>query len=187
MSEFLAVKKKNLVFMPAGVSYREAAMSEPAAVAHHAFKKSGIGMGDTLVSFGVGPIGLILAGWARDAGAEHIILVARSEARTSFAHQLGFLQATDSTEVDVKSYILEQTDGRGADACIEGTGSSAALELCLQCTRNFGRVVTMGNPGGDMALSQQAYWQILRRELSLVGTWNSSFSAARACTKFWEN
>ena len=176
MAEFLAVKRENLVLMPEGVSYEEAAMSEPAAVALHAFRKAKVGAGDTLVIFGVGPIALIMAGWARDAGVKRTILVARSEEKVHFAQRLGFLETLDGTEIDVAAYVKRRTDGRGADACIEGTGISAGLELSLLCARNFGRVVTLANPLGDMRITQTAYWQILRRELEVVGTWNSSFS-----------
>ena len=35
----------------------------------------------------------------------------------------------------------------------------------------------MGNPLGGMNLSQNAYWKILRKELTLSGTWNSSFGS----------
>jgi L-iditol 2-dehydrogenase len=177
MSEYIAVKKRNLVFMPPEVSYKAAAMSEPAAVALHAFRKAAVGLGNTIVIFGVGPIGLILASWAREAGVENIVLVARNQAKVQFAKKLGFLQAIDSTEVDVHSFVRGITEDRGADACIEGTGTSEALEYSVLCTRNFGRVVALGNPLGDMRLSQQAYWQILRKELCVVGTWNSSFSS----------
>ncbi len=177
MSEYIAVKRKNLVLMPDGVSYKAAAMSEPASVALHAFHKANEGKGDTLVIYGVGPISLIVASWARERGVKNIVLVARSAVKQDFAKKLGFSQTVNSREVDVLQVIRDLTDGRGADACIEGTGTSEALEQCLQGTRNFGRVVTLGNPLGDMKLSQQAYWQILRRELQVVGTWNSSFSS----------
>ena len=49
MAVYLAVKKENLCLLPEGVSYEEAAMSEPAAVALHAFRKSGVGQGDSLL------------------------------------------------------------------------------------------------------------------------------------------
>ena len=73
MAEYLAVKRENLCLLPEGVSYEEAAMSEPAAVALHAFKKSGAGQGDTLLIYGIhwhhlsdnGPVGE--GGW----GEEH--------------------------------------------------------------------------------------------------------------------
>ena len=35
----------------------------------------------------------------------------------------------------------------------------------------------MGNPAGDINLSQDVYWRILRKQLSLRGTWNSSFDS----------
>lgn len=177
MSEYIAVKRANLVLMPTGVSYREAAMAEPAAVALHAFRKTQTGAGDTLVVFGAGPIGLILAGWAREAGVEKIILVARNQARVDFAKALGFLYTINAAETSVLTYVQKMTHGEGAAACIEGTGSAAALEQCLLCTKNFGRVITLGNPAGGMALSQQTYWTLLRKELSVLGTWNSSFNA----------
>ena len=63
----------------------------------------------------------------------------------------------------------------GADACIEGTGESEPWEACIRCARNYGTVVSMGNPVGEMGLSKDGYWKILRKELRIVGTWNSSF------------
>lgn len=176
MAEYIAVKQKNLVRIPKGVSYKAAAMSEPAAVAYHAFRKTKIGLGDTIVIFGVGPIGLILAGWARKAGLENIVLVARSQDKVEFARKLGFIHTINSKETDVRKFVMTISGGRGANACVEGTGDSLSLELCCLCTRDFGRIVMLGNPLGQMKLSQQAYWQILRCELQLVGTWNSSFS-----------
>ena len=176
MSQYIAVKKENVILLPDGVSYMAAAMCEPAAVSLHAFRKAEVHSGDTVVIFGVGPIGLLFASWVREADAKHVVLVARSEERADFARKLGFIDVVDSSVTDVEEYVSKLTGGAGADVCVEGTGSSDALELCLKCTGNFGRVVTMGNPVGDITLSQDAYWKILRKELKLVGTWNSSFS-----------
>ena len=175
MAEYIAVKQRNLVFLPDDVPYEAAAMGEPAAVALHAFRKARVGLGQTLVVFGIGPIGLIIAQWARAAGVKNIVLVARSEEKTAFARQQGFMQAINSQQTDVEAYVRGLTAGQGADACIEGTGMSEPLAMCLLCAKNFGVVVTMGNPAGDMVLPQQAYWKILRKELRVVGTWNSSF------------
>lgn len=38
-----------------------------------------------------------------------------------------------------------------------------------------GRLVLMGNPDGPRTLSQDLYWQILRKQLTVMGTWNSSY------------
>lgn len=176
MAEYLAVKKKNLCLMPEGVSFEEAAMSEPAAVGLHAFRKSGAGIGDTLFIYGIGTIGLIIAQWARAAGVRQVIMAARTQAKVDFARRLGFDQAFNVAKTDIREKVKELTAGCGADVCIEGTGASIGLEQCLWVAKAFGTVVTLGNPAGEIKLTQDGYWKILRKELKLVGTWNSSFS-----------
>ena len=123
MAEYQAVKQENLCLLPEGVSYEEAAMSEPAAVALHAFKKSGVGQGDTLLIYGIGAIGLIVAQWARAAGVKNILLAARTDDKVAFARKLGFDLAVNAKTESLKELVDEVTGGKGADACIEGTGA----------------------------------------------------------------
>lgn len=177
MAEYLAVKRENLCLLPEGVSYEEAAMSEPAAVALHAFKKSGVGSGNTLLIYGIGAIGLIVAQWARAAGVRKILLAARTDDKVEFARKLGFDLAVNARKESLKKLVEKVTGGKGADACIEGTGATEPWAECLELAKAGGRVVCMGNPLGGMNLSQDAYWKILRKELTLLGTWNSSFGS----------
>ena len=72
--------------------------------------------------------------------------------------------------------FLAYEDGVKIDCVLEGTGASGALEATLAAVRPFGRVVLMGNPAREITLSQKGYWHILRKELSLKGTWNSSYA-----------
>ena len=58
MSEYLAVKRWNLLTVPENVSYHEAAMCEPVSVARHAICKLNIQQGDRLLISGAGPIGI---------------------------------------------------------------------------------------------------------------------------------
>lgn len=178
MAEYLSVKRENLCMIPNGVSYEEAAMSEPAAVALHAFEKAGVGLGDTILIYGIGAIGLILAQWARAAGVKDIVMAARTDDKVEFAKKMGFPLAVNVLRDDLGRLVDAVTDGRGADACIEGTGTSESWEACICAARNRGTVVCLGNPMGAMELSQNGYWKILRKELHLTGTWNSSFSVA---------
>ena len=176
MAEYLAVKLENVCLLPSGVSYEEAALSEPAAVARHAFNKTELRFGETLLIYGIGTIGLIVAQWAKSAGVENIILAARTDDKVEFAKKLGFPLAVNVKSESLGKLVEEVTGGRGADACIEGTGTSESWAECLNHVKAGGRVVCLGNPAGGMSLSQDVYWKILRKELTLVGTWNSSFS-----------
>ncbi len=175
-AEYIAVPVWNLCIVPDSLSYEEAAMTEPAAVAIHALRQGGIEAGDTVVIFGAGPIGLMLARWAGIWGAFKTVLVDIDSEKISFARKLGFSYIFNSLECDVVGEIMKLTDGKGADLCIEGAGASKTLEQCLLCCRAFGRVVAMGNPAKEMVLSQKAYWELLRKQLKVSGTWNSSYT-----------
>ena len=174
-AEYVCAPIWNLVIVPDDLSYEEAAMAEPAAVAIHALRKGGIEIGDTVVIFGAGPIGLMLGKWSEIWGAGKVILVDIDKGKIDFAKQLGFEFVINSIEMDAVEEIKALTGGRGADLCVEGAGVSKTLEQCLYASRAFGRVVAMGNPAGEMKLSQKAYWELLRKQLKIVGTWNSSY------------
>ena len=174
-AEYIAVPFWNLVMTPDSLSYEEAAMAEPAAVAIHALRQAGIGIGDNIAIFGAGPIGLMLAKWADCCGADAIMLVDIDDGKTDFAKKLGFKYVWNSKYGDPVQWILEVTNGRGADIAIEGAGVSSTLEQCLKGVRHFGKVVAMGNPAGEMKLSQKGYWELLRKQLIIYGTWNSNF------------
>lgn len=178
-AEYLAVKEWNLVFVPDNVSYEEAAMCEPTAVAIHALSQVGIGFGDTVTIFGAGTIGIMLAKISRAWGASRVILVDIDDSKLTFAKSLGFTGCINSMNCDVKEEIDRLTNGRGSDVTVEGTGAAAALANCLTTAATFGRVVLMGNPLKEMNVPQKAYWEILRKQLTLKGTWNSSYNEIR--------
>lgn len=176
-AEYVAAPAWNLVPVPESVSLEEAAMTEPAAVAIHALRVAGLDVGDTVMIFGAGPIGLILARWGEIWGARDRFLVDIDPARLQFAADLGFTNLLNAREADPVAWVRERTAGRGADLVVEGSGASAALGQAIEAARPLGRVVLMGNPAGEMRLSQQAYWALLRKQLRVNGTWNSSYSA----------
>lgn len=174
-AEYVRVPVWNLLFLPDGVSVEEAAMTEPAAVAVHALRQAGIDIGDRVLILGAGPIGLMVGMWARAWGAGKVMLVDIDPQKLEFAQSLGFTDICNSAEDDLAAWVKDLTD-EGADLVIEASGSTVALEQCMLTAKVFGNVVLMGNPAGDMCLSQQAYWAILRKQLKLHGTWNSSYS-----------
>lgn len=160
MAEYIAVKRWNLVELPDNIGYDEGAMCEPISVARHAAMKLNIQKGENILISGAGPIGIICGQWARSFGAENVYYFDIDQRKIDFAKQMGF---------------KEYTDGVKIDKVIEGTGHSAAIERCLKAVNAAGSVVLMGNPGGEITMSQNTYWYILRKELTLLGTWNSSY------------
>jgi L-iditol 2-dehydrogenase len=178
-AEYIAVKKWNLVFIPDTVSFEHAAMCEPCAVAIHALSRAGVGLGDTVAIFGAGAIGLLAAQIARGSGAARVVLADVDEDRLAFAGELGFACRVNSRKEDPAGYVRRISGGRGADLVLDAAGVASAVEGCLRSVKTFGKVILMGNPAGNMDISQKAYWEILRKQLTLKGTWNSSYNDAR--------
>ena len=163
-AEYIAVDKRNLILLPKNVDPVVASLCEPGSVGRAAVRRLDVQLGDLCVIFGAGPIGLIAAQCARGARASQVRVPDISDEKLAFAEKFGF-EAYDQAR-----------DGL-ADCVLEGTGASPALANCVLSLKNHGRLVLMGNPGRDMTLPQKVYSQILRRELSIFGTWNSSFNS----------
>ncbi len=162
-AEYIAVDKRNLILTPDTLSYACASLCEPGAVARAAIRRLGVELGDLVVIWGAGPIGLIAAQWARHAGAGCVRVVDISPEKLAFAAKFGFEQ-----------YDREK-DGP-CDCALEGTGASAALCDAISSLKAHGRIVLMGNPARDMTIKQSVYSQLLRKEITLRGTWNSSYN-----------
>lgn len=161
MTEYIAVKRWNVLVMPNSLSFDEGAMCEPVSVARHATLKLEITKGDSVLISGAGPIGIIAGRWAKLFGAKDVYYVDIDKRKIDFAETLGF---------------SEYKSGITVDCAIEGTGFSDALETCLAAVKPHGRAVFMGNPAGEITMSQNTYWYILRKELKISGTWNSSYN-----------
>ncbi len=166
----------NLALAPDGLNIDSAAMTEPAAVALHALKRGGICRGDRVVVFGAGSIGALCALWAKYLGAAAVGVVDIDASKLDRMRAFGF-EVCNGSEQDASAWVADIFGGL-VDLVIEATGVAAGAESALRSAQSRGRVVFLGNPAGDMNLAQDAYWQILRRELNVVGTWNSRFTSS---------
>lgn len=168
-AEYVSVPVWNMVELPDSVSYIEAAMLEPLSVALHAVKRVGKIQGKTATVIGTGMIGIAAANWARIRGAEKVYVIGRNEEKRKLVERFSGITYTNSSEES-----CPQTD-----IVIEAVGTPAAIEEAVSHALPGSKVVLMGNPSGDIKLPQDIYWKILRKQLSLTGTWNSSYGDDR--------
>lgn len=176
-ADYVAVPAWNLLELPASVSFEEAAMMEPASVAMHALRQSGLKPGDTVVVIGPGTIGMILCRMAKLFGASKVVLVGRTQSKLDFARRYGIEYVCNSQEEKVGRWISERLDSEGVDIAFEGTGSSQSLQTCMEIVKPAGTVLVYGNPSDDVHLDKAVYWRLLRKQLQLKGTWNSRYGA----------
>ena len=180
-AEYMAVPKRCLMELPDSVTFEQGAMLEPTAVAVHAMRRISFEKKESVVILGVGTIGMLLLYVLLDAGYENVYVIGNKEKQRQRALSAGLPMARfcDSRTEDAQGWIRKNT-GSGADVVFECVGRSETAQQALQLAAPMARVVFVGNPAGDMTFSRNAYWQILRRQLLLTGTWNSSFGTSSA-------
>jgi len=174
MAEFVVTRGSNVVRLPDGVTDEEGAMTEPAAVGLHALNRAGFAKGETVVVVGGGTIGLIIAQIARARGAGAVVILDIDEKKLQSARRLGVekvVRADDPTAVD---RVVAHCGGSGPEVVIEAVGRSSTYNLALDIAGRGGRVVWMGNIDADLNVPQGRVSSILRKQLSVLGTWNSS-------------
>ena len=178
-AEYVVAPKENIIRVPKGVTLEAAAQTEPAAVALHAIRRVQDSLvGKTVVIFGAGSIGLIVAQWARIMGATQVLLFDIVPEKLKLAQRLGFENVFNSTEEYPVDVVNTHTGGNGAHVCIESAGVPQTYLYALGSVRRGGNVVLLGNPAADVTLPATLISQLMRREASLLGTWNSDYSVS---------
>jgi threonine dehydrogenase-like Zn-dependent dehydrogenase len=129
--------------LPAGAEPLFGIFSHIGATALNGILDSGIRLGETIAVFGLGVVGQLVCQLARLSGAQ-VIAVDLIPMRLQMAEQLGAHHVLDGRAGSAAEAIKRLTGGRGADICIEASGSTQALnEACRACARDA-RVVTLG-------------------------------------------
>lgn len=180
-TEYVAVPRKNLIMLSDSVDIRAAAMLEPMAVAVHACRQLGLlnaedsnGHSKHIVICGMGTIGLLMLMFLLEAGHENITVIGNRILQREKALELGlpadrFIMLGDS-QSDKQIEALE------VDYYFECVGKQETYEQAINHTAPAGKVCLVGNPYEDMELPRDIYWKILRNQLTVTGTWNSSFT-----------
>ena len=169
--ELLWVPEFNLLPIPDSVQLDHAALTEPCAVALHAASRPSIRSGMSATVIGGGPIGNMVAQWLRISGCRPVVVSEPDEKKRAIADEMGFT-TVDPSAVDPVEAIRELTSG-GADVAVEACGLPVTFRQTIGVAALFGQVVFLGNIHGDFALPELEFSTVLRRELTMYGTWNS--------------
>lgn len=185
-AEYVSVPVWNLVELPEKVTFEQAAMLEPMAVAVHAMRRAlheNTAYGTAaenhirIAICGLGTIGLFLLMFLKEAGYEDILTIGNKDVQREKALALGVSeeQFYDRRNGGADAWLETCTQERAIDVFFECVGSNETIDLAVNHTAPGGRVMLVGNPASDMVLGRQTYWKILRNQLTLFGTWNSSY------------
>ncbi len=148
----IALQAGNVFRVPEGMSFEAAALSEPLACCINGQRNARVGVGDSVVILGAGPIGLMHAALARVAGARQVIVSEPNPVRREAALARGVNHACDPTRENLLEFVRQRTDGLGADVVILAIGVPALANEALSLVRKGGRVnLFAGFSQGDMS------------------------------------
>jgi len=130
--------------LPGEVTPERGVFAALVGVAVAAVQDAQIKVGDHVVVFGLGTIGLIVAQLARLNGALRVTAVDPLAKRRAVATRLGVDEAVDPDREDVAAMLKGAPGARGPDVVIEASGNYGALQNALRCAPMAGTVVTLG-------------------------------------------
>jgi threonine dehydrogenase-like Zn-dependent dehydrogenase len=148
----------NLAPVPDGLSDEQVLMCpDIMSTGFAGAEAANIKIGDIVVVFAQGPIGLCATAGAKLRGASTIIAVDRVDARLKIARQLGADVTLNFEQVDVVEEIMRLTGGRGVDASIEALGLQSTFESALRVLKPGGTLSSLGVYSSDLRIPLDAF------------------------------
>jgi L-iditol 2-dehydrogenase len=166
-AEKVAVPQHILHRVPDGVSFEEAAMVEPIAVAAHAVNVSKLKPGSSALVVGAGMVGVFVVQLLKLFGAGPVIAIDLDDQKLELARKFGADFTFRSKEKNSAEKILELTKNRGVDFSFEVVGIAETVQTCVENTRKGGTVVLVGNLSPQIQFPLQ---QVVTREITVQGS-----------------
>ncbi len=153
------------------ISSLEATFVIIAAMGLGGVRKLELELGESAMVMGQGLLGIFATQFLRQSGALPLIAADLNPARRELALKLGADYAFDPSDKDFVKNVMEATNGKGVNACVEVTGISSAMNQALECASWMGRISLLGcTRVSDNAVDY--YTQVHRPGIKLIGAHN---------------
>ncbi|CAI7591113.1 unnamed protein product [Penicillium manginii] len=169
----------NRVFKFKNLSDVDATLLEPAACAAHGLDKIAPQMGSSVLLFGAGPTGLILAQLLRQNGGCHTVIAAPAGLKIELAKSLNaadeFIELPrDAHTVAARMEELRTKHPYGFDIVVEATGNAKILENSINLVTKGGKLVVYGVYGDDNRVSIPPN-KIFKEEINVIGSFSQTY------------
>jgi threonine dehydrogenase-like Zn-dependent dehydrogenase len=180
-AEYLKVPARTLVPLPEELSFAEgAAVACGTGTAFAALRRMQLAGGQTLAVFGQGPVGLSATLLGAKMGAR-VIAVETNGERLALAKQFGADALVDASRDDAVKALKDLTHGEGVDLALECSSAAAARQAAVRAVKTWGTACYVGE-GGDVSLEVSP--DLLRRQVTLIGSWTFSAMGMAECARF---
>lgn len=166
-AEFVLVPDHIVYRMPKGLSFVEAALAEPAAVAAHALRITPVQLNETVAVVGSGLIGLLLIQILRASTSGTIVALDTDGDRRKSALEFGADAALDPADSRLEDLLKEATGSSSVDRVFEAVGATNPIKTAISIVRKGGSVTLIGNVSPTIELPLQ---QVVTRQITLYGS-----------------
>ncbi|WP_340112049.1 galactitol-1-phosphate 5-dehydrogenase [Maribellus mangrovi] len=166
-AEYVTVPEHILYKLPDNVTFEQAAMVEPAAVALHAINQSGIQVGESAAVVGAGMIGLFLVQLLALSNPSPLFAIDIDDSKLEMAKTFGAEVILNPEKNDLMKEVLARTNQRGVDHVFEAVGISPTVKNAIEIVRKGGKVVLVGNLSPSIDFPLQS---VVTREIKVLGS-----------------
>jgi len=175
------IVEKGTVRIPDRVSFEQACFVEPVNTCLKGIERMALAPGDTVLTIGQGPIGIILSVLASRAGARVITSDLYAQ-RLTISKDFGLDNSIDASRADVVQEVRRQTEGRGADAAILAVGANSLIKTAMDAVRPGGRVLLFAQTQhGEASFDPAA---VCMDEKTLIGSYSASVDLQDESVRF---
>lgn len=174
-AEYMAIPPESLACgtlqpVPEGLSYAYVAVAEPPSSCLHAQERLRVGIEDTVVIIGAGPIGCLHICIAKAKGAKKIIVADVNQNRLDLAKIFGPDYLINSSEIDLVEEVKKLTGGMGAEVTITANPIGATQVQAVELAKKAGRIALFGGLPHDSSKPGIDTNIVHYRGLELIGT-----------------
>lgn len=170
-AEFVVVKRANLFRLPSDMPVEDGAFIEPITVGLHAFHLARGCEGKNVIIVGAGTIGLLALQCAKELGAKSVAAIDINPHKLALATALGATRVYNSREMSAAEIQAAQNDAQFGQLVLETAGTPQTVSLSIEIAGPRAQVALVGTLHHDLTLTSHVFGLILRKELTVLGSW----------------
>jgi len=172
MAEFLLAEEKDLIHLPAELSFADGAQVACGfGTVYEGLQKIGISGNDSVLITGLGPVGLATGALCRKLGASRIIGIDVVKERMQLALDLNLCDEVLESGQDNVEEVRRLTGGMGVERAVDCSANEKARATAIRATRKWGRIVFLGE-GGRVEFNPSP--DIIHDQKTIYGSWVTS-------------
>lgn len=170
-AEYICVNQANLVKVAPHSDPLRNAFIEPITVGLHAINLANGCENKNVIVVGAGTIGLLAMQCAKALGANSVAVIDINAEKLALAGELGADCVLNSAELSAEQIYVQLHENRFDQLVLETAGVPQTVELSIQIAGPRAQVGLVGTLHNDLTLNQKVFGLILRKELSVLGSW----------------